>query len=67
MISLKTLEIVFKLKKEKLPKDAIIKNIRNLLKLEKENKPIKDKIIHNITNIFELENEDYYKPVILAY
>ena len=37
--------------------------MRNLFKLEKENKAIKDKIISDIINHFELENEDYYKPI----
>ena len=36
----------------------IIKNIRNLFRLEKETKGIKDKILIDIKDFFE----DYYKP-----
>ena len=36
-------------------KDNMIKSIRNLFKLETENKP-KDNIIKNMKNIFKLEN-----------
>ena len=36
----------------------IIKNIRNLFRLEKEIKEIKDKIFIDIKDFFE----DYYKP-----
>ena len=36
--------------------DDLLKKIRNLLKLKKENKAIKDKIISNVRNLFELEN-----------
>ena len=43
--------------------DTTIKCIRNLLRLEKENKAIKDRIMRDIKNLFEHEEEDYYKPV----
>ena len=33
--------------------ENIIKNIRNLFRLEKETKGIKDKILIDITNLFE--------------
>ena len=46
-----------KIKKES--KDNIIKNRRNLFKLEKENKAIQDKIFSDTRNLFELENKDY--------
>ena len=36
--------------------DDLLKKIRNLLKLKKENKAIKDKTISNVRNLFELEN-----------
>ena len=42
--------------------DTIIKDVRNLFSLTKENEAINDRIIRDIKNIFELE-EDYYKPV----
>ena len=43
----------------------MIRDIRNLFRLEKENKEIKYKIYRGIRNIFEYEeeDEDYYKPV----
>ena len=44
----------------------MIRDIRNLFRLEKENKAIKYKIYRGIRNIFEYkeeEDEDYYKPV----
>ena len=47
------------------PKEKnIIKNIRNLFRLEKGTKAIKDRIIRDIKNPFEYEEEDYYKPVV---
>ena len=39
--------------------ENIIKNIRNLFRVEKESKGIKGRILRYIKNIFE----DYYKPV----
>ena len=42
----------------------IIKNIRNLFRLEKGTKAIKDRIIRDIKNPFEYAEEDYYKPVV---
>ena len=39
----------------------IIKSIRNLFKLRKENEAIKDRIITDTRKLFEQE-EDYYKP-----
>ena len=45
-------------------KENIIKDIRNLFRLEKEIKAIKDRILRSINNLFEHEEEDnYYKPV----
>ena len=41
--------------------ENIIKNIRNLFRLEKESEGIKDRIIRDIKNLYE----DYYKPVRL--
>ena len=37
----------------------IIKNIRNLFRLEKETKGIKNRLLRDIKNLFQ----DYYKPV----
>ena len=42
-----------------------MKDIRNVFRLEKENKGIKDRIIRDIRNLFEYEEEDYCKLVIV--
>ena len=48
----------------RLNKDNIIKNIRNLFRLEKETKAINDRILRDIKNRFEYgQEENYYKPV----
>ena len=53
---------MIKLKKE--TNNAVIKGIRNLFGLKKENKGIKDKTIRNIINLFAHEEEkNYYKTV----
>ena len=52
-----------RLEKEKKIEDNVIKDIRNLFKLKKENKAIKCKVIRDIRNLFEHEEEDYYKSV----
>ena len=45
-------------------KENIIKDVRNLLRLEKGTKAIKDRILRDINNLFEhKEEENYYKPV----
>ena len=49
---MKNIRNLFKLSKEKEPKDDLIKNIRNFLKLKKENKAIKAKIISDIRIYF---------------
>ena len=41
----------------------MIKDVRNIFRLKKENKPIKDRIIRDIRNLFEHEEEDQYKSV----
>ena len=47
-----------------LEEENIIKDIRNLFRLEKETKAIKDRILRDIKNLFEHEEEEnYYKPV----
>ena len=52
----------FRLKKE--IDNNTIKDIRNLFRLEKENKAIKDRIIRDIRNLVEHEEEEnYHKPV----
>ena len=43
-------------------KNKIIRNIRNLFNLKKENEAIKDKIMRDFKTLFEQE-EDFYKPV----
>ena len=49
---------------EKQSQENIIKSIRNLFKLKKENEAIKDRIIRDIRTLFEQEEEnDYYKPI----
>ena len=41
-----------------------MKDIRNLLRREKETKTIKDRIPRDIKNLFEHEEEEsYYKPI----
>ena len=42
--------------------EDIVKNIRNLLELKKENQAIKGKIIRGIRALFEQEDH-YYKPL----
>ena len=51
--------------KEKQKENNIIKDVRNLFRLSKENKAVKDRVIIDIRNLFERE-EDYYKPVIVG-
>ena len=52
-----------RLEKDKKIEDNVIKDLRNLFKLKKENKAIKCKVIRDIRNLFEHEEEDYYKSV----
>ena len=49
----------------RLEEEKIIKDIKNLCKLEKELKTIKDRILKDIKNLFENEEEEenYNKPV----
>ena len=43
--------------------EKIIKDIRNLARLQKETKAIKDRILRDIKNFFKHEEEEnYYKP-----
>ena len=42
---------------------TIVKDIRNLFRLEKETKVVKDRILRDAKNLFELEEENYYKLV----
>ena len=51
---------------EKEPKYNLIKNIKKVFKLKRENKAIKGKIILILETFLELENEDYYKPIRAA-
>ena len=55
------------LKEEKLKDEIIntsIKDIRNLFRIEKENKAIKDRLIRDNKSLLENEQaENYYKPV----
>ena len=45
-------------------KDRILRNIRNVFRLENENEKIKDIILRDFKNLFEnKEVENYYKPV----
>ena len=39
--------------------ESIIKDIRNLFRLEKETKAIKDRTLRDIKNVFEHEEENY--------
>ena len=52
-----------RLEKDKKIEDNIIKDIRNLFKLKKENKAIKYKVIRDIRYLVEHEEEAYYKSV----
>ena len=50
-----------------LEKGNIIKDIRNLFRVEKKTKAIKDAILRYIKDLFEHEKEDsFYKPVRLS-
>ena len=51
---------IFRLKKID---DDKIEGVRNLLRLNKDNKTIKYRIIGDIRNYNEQEKEDYYKPI----
>ena len=46
----------------KKTENKIIKDVRNLFRLKK-NEATKHKIINDIRNLFEHEEEDYYKPI----
>ena len=43
----------------------MIKSMRNLLILKKENKEIKDRIIRDVRTLFG-QGDDYYKPIRVA-
>ena len=47
---------------EKQSQEIIIKNVRNLFKLKKENEAIKDRMIRDIRTLTEKEEKDY-KPM----
>ena len=42
---------------------SIIKNVRNLFKLKRENEAIKDRKVRDIKTLFKQQEEDYYKLV----
>ena len=46
---------------KKQSEENIIKSIRNLFILKKENEAIKDRIIRDIRTLFE-QDDDYHKP-----
>ena len=48
-----------------LEEENIVKDIRNLFKLEKKTKAIKNRMLRDIENLFEHEEKDYYKPLIV--
>ena len=50
-----------KLKIQKQSDENIIKSIKSIFKLKKENEAIKDIIIRDIGNLFKQE-DDFYKP-----
>ena len=52
-----------KLKIQKESEDKIIKKIRNLFKLRKENEAIWNRVIRDISTLFEHQEGDYHKPV----
>ena len=49
----------------RLEEENIIKDIRNLSRLEKENQPI-NRIIRDIKNLFQHEGKYYHKPIRLS-
>ena len=51
---------------KKQSEENIIKSMRNLFKLKKENEVIKDKIIRDTRTLFEQKEEDYYNPIRLG-
>ena len=51
------------MKNRRPEEENMIKDIRNLIRLEKENEAIKDRILRNIKNLFEHEEKNYHKPV----
>ena len=48
---------------KKQSEENIIKRIRNLFKLKKENEAIKERIIRDIRTLYEQEEKDYYKSI----
>ena len=48
-----------------LEEENIVKDIRNLFRLEKKTKAIKNRMVRDIENLFEHEEKDYYKPLIV--
>ena len=48
---------------KKQSEENIIKRIRNLFQLKKENEAIKDRIIRDISTLFEQKEKDYYEPI----
>ena len=48
----------------KQSEENIVKSIRNLFKIKKENEEIKERIIRDIRKIFDQEEKDYYKPIV---
>ena len=60
---IKDIRNLFRLKK--LLNQSAIKDIRDLLRWEKETKEIKNRILRYIKNLFEHEKEEenYYKPL----
>ena len=48
-----------------LEEENIVKDIRNLFRLEKKTKAIKNRMLRDIENLFEHEEKDYYKPLIV--
>ena len=50
-------------KRDKNLEENIIKDVRNLSRLKKENEAIKDRLIKDIGNLLEHQEENYYKKV----
>ena len=59
----KRIETKYTKNTKKSEEENMIKNIRNLFKLEKENQAIKDKTMRDIKTFFEQQKAEYYKPV----
>ena len=52
-----------RLEKDKIIEESIVKDIRNLFRLKKENKALRGRVLRDIRKLFKHKEEIYYKPV----